>query len=53
MLAGMYDATYGGYWGCRFYSVRRLAEARPDTGSVTVSRTGGGSSNSRTVQAVR
>lgn len=40
MLAGMYDATYGGYWGCWFYSVRRLAEARLDTGSVTVSRTG-------------
>ncbi len=40
MLAGMYDATYGGYWGCWFYSVRRQAEARFDTGSVTVSRAG-------------
>ena len=40
MLAGMYDPSYGGYWGCWFYSVRRLVEARLDSGTVTVSRTG-------------
>lgn len=40
MLAGMYDASYGGYWGCWFYSTRRQIEARLDTGTVDVSRDG-------------
>lgn len=40
MIAGIYDASYGGYWGCWFYSVRRQVEARLVSGMVDVSREG-------------
>lgn len=40
MIAGIFDTTYGGYWGCWFYSVRRLLEVRIDSGTVDVSREG-------------
>lgn len=40
MIAGIYDAAYGGYWGCWFYSTRRRIEARLDSGTVEVSREG-------------
>lgn len=40
MIAGIFDTTYGGYWGCWFYSVRRQLEARLDSGTVDVSREG-------------
>ena len=36
----IYDASYGGYWGCWFYSVRRQVEARLVSGMVDVSREG-------------
>ena len=40
MIAGIYDASYGGYWGCWFYSARRQVEARLVSGMVDVSREG-------------